>query len=106
VRLGRELLEKLGWPEETIHAVCEIIDGHDTRPHPKSLNDRLMRDSDKLWRFTVTGISVACDWFKMNPGQYARRQATNFDLFETEAGRVMAEEELPRTCAALMIDLI
>ena len=106
VRLGRELLEKLGWPAATIQAVCEIIDGHDTRPHPKSLNDRLMRDSDKLWRFTVTGISVACDWFKMNPGQYARRQATKFDLFETEAGRVMAEEELPRTCAALMIDLI
>ena len=65
-----------------------------------------MRDSDKLWRFSVTGISVACDWFKMNPGQYARRQSTKFDLFETEAGRRIAEEELPRTCEALMIELI
>lgn len=106
VRLGRDLLRKLDWPEATIAAVCEIIDGHDTRPHPKSLNDRLVRDADKLWRFTVTGISVACEWFKMNPGQYARRQATKFDLFETEAGRKMAEEELRRTFAALMLDLI
>jgi len=106
VRLSRDLLKPQGWPEATIEAVCEIIDGHDTRPYPKSLNDRLVRDADKLWRFSVTGISVACEWFKLNPGQYAKRQATKFDLFETEAGRRMAEEELPQTCATLMLDLI
>ena len=52
---------------------AEIIDGHDTRAEPRSLNDRLVRDADKLWRFTVTGIAVACDWFKMTPHQYADR---------------------------------
>jgi len=106
VRLSREILEQLRWPEPTIAAVGEIIDGHDTRPHPKSLNDRLMRDADKLWRYTVTGTAVVCDWLKMTPRDYANRQATRLDLFETEAGRKMAEEELPRTRAALMLDLI
>jgi hypothetical protein len=106
VRISREILEKLDWPEAVIAAVGEIIDGHDTRPQPKSLDDRLVRDADKLWRFTVTGISVACDWFKMTPHAYCDRQQKQLGLFETEAGRRMAEEELPRTRAALMLHLI
>jgi len=106
VRMSREILEKLGWPEPVIAAVGEIIDGHDTRKHPRSLNDRLVRDADKLWRFTVTGIAVACDWFKLTPRLYWERQTRQLDLFETEAGRRMAEEELPRTRAALMLHLI
>ena len=107
VRLSREVLEKTGWPESVIAAVGEIIDGHDTRPAPKSLNDRLVRDSDKLWRFTVTGVSVACDWFKMNPRQYADRlEASGLSQLETDAGLKMATEELALTRQALMLHLI
>lgn len=107
VRLSREVLEKTGWPEEVILAVGEIIDGHDTRPTPRSLNDRLVRDADKLWRFTVTGVSVACDWFKLTPQGYADRlEKTGLAQLETEAGRSMAVEELARTRQALMLHLI
>jgi HD superfamily phosphodiesterase len=106
VRLSREVLERTGWPQHVIAAVGEIIDGHDTRPQPRSLNDRLVRDADKLWRFTVTGVAVASDWFKMNPHQYADRLEQQFSLLETEAGRQMAEEELTKTRAALMLHLI
>ncbi|MDO6966429.1 HD domain-containing protein [Rhizobium alvei] len=107
VRLSREVLEKTGWPEAVIVAVGEIIDGHDTRPDPRSLNDRLVRDADKLWRFTVTGVSVACDWFKMNPHQYADRlEKTGLSQLETEAGLKMATEELAITRQALMLHLI
>ena len=94
VRLSREVLANTGWPEPVIAAVGEIIDGHDTRPYPRSLNDRLVRDADKLWRFTVTGVAVACDWFKLNPRQYADRLDGQFALLETEAGRQMATQEL------------
>jgi hypothetical protein len=107
VRLSREVLEQTGWPEDVIVAVGEIIDGHDTRPEPKSLNDRLVRDSDKLWRFTVTGVSVACDWFKMTPHQYADRlEKTGLVQLETEIGLKMASEELALTRQALMLHLI
>lgn len=107
VRLSREVLEQTGWPEDVIVAVGEIIDGHDTRPEPKSLNDRLVRDSDKLWRFTVTGVSVACDWFKMTPHQYADRlEKTGLVQLETEIGLKMASEELAQTRQALMLHLI
>jgi hypothetical protein len=106
VRLSREVLQKTGWPQTVIEAVAEIIDGHDTRPQARSLNDRLVRDADKLWRFTVTGVAVACDWFKMTPHAYADRLEKQVAILETEAGREMAARELARTRGELMLHLI
>jgi len=106
VHMSREVLEQADWPEPVIVAVGAIIDGHDTRPYPRSLNDRVVRDADKLWRYTTTGVAVACDWFKMTPRQYATRVSTQLDLLETEAGRRMAGEALNETRAALMLGLI
>jgi HD domain-containing protein len=106
VRMSREVLEKTNWPEAVIAAVGEIIDGHDTRPHARSLNDRVVRDADKLWRFTVTGVAVACDWFKMTPRQYADRLEQQVSILETEAGRRLAARALAETRVALMLHLI
>jgi HD superfamily phosphodiesterase len=106
VRLSREVLSKTGWPQGVIDAVAEIIDGHDTRAQAHSLNDRLVRDADKLWRFTVTGVAIACDWFKMTPHAYAARLEDQVKMLETEAGRGMAARELARTRGELMLHLI
>lgn len=106
VRLSRPVLEETGWDEGVILAVAEIIDGHDTRPDPRHLNDRLVRDADKLWRFSVTGVSVACDWFKMTPRQYADRLDHQVAQLETETGRQWAADELRATRAALMLHVI
>lgn len=106
VRLSRPVLEECGWPEEVIRAVAEIIDGHDTRPGAHHLNDRLVRDSDKLWRFGVTGVAVACDWFRMTPRQYADRLEDQVNQLETEIGRRWAAEELRASRAALMLHVI
>ena len=64
VRLSAEVLSSLNFSAAFIEKVGEIIDGHDTRSFAKSLEDKIVRDADKLWRFTATGVSVACDWFK------------------------------------------
>ena len=106
VRMSREVLEKTHWPESVIAAVGEIIDGHDTRPQARSLNDRVVRDADKLWRFSVTGVAVACDWFKMTPRQYADRLERQVSILETGVGRQMAATALAETRAALMLHLI
>ena len=106
VRLSREVLAETGWSEPVIAAVGEIIDGHDTRPFPRSLNDRLMRDADKLWRFTVTGVAVASDWFKLTPHQYVDRLDEQFKLLETAQGPGIARQELARTRKALMLHVI
>ena len=35
-----------------------IIDGHDTRDHALSLEDSLVKDADKLWRYTRFGLDT------------------------------------------------
>ncbi len=72
----------------------------------RHLNDRLVRDADKLWRFSVTGVSVACDWFKMTPRQYADRLEHQVGQLETETGRQWAAKELRATRATLMLHVI
>ena len=106
VRLGTEVLQETGWSESIIAAVCEIIDGHDTRPDPHHLNDRVVRDADKLWRYSVTGVAVVCDWMDMTPKQYAQRLIKQMDKLETEAGLEMAKAELAKTNAALKLHVL
>lgn len=105
-RLARKMLSLTNWPAMLVDAVASIIDGHDTRVQSRSLEDRLVRDADKLWRYTTTGVSVACDWFRKTPHQYADQIETEIAVIETEAARMMATEELARTRAALMLHLI
>ena len=106
VRMGTEVLRATGWDADIIAQVCEIIDGHDTRPDPRHLNDRIVRDADKLWRFEVTGIAVACDWFKLTPHDYANRLEDQKDKLETEAGRAYATKTLAASRSALMLHVI
>lgn len=106
-RISREILAELGWSQDIIEQVCEIIDGHDTRAQPHHLNDRIVRDADKLWRFSVTGIGVACDWFKMTPHQYADKlEKTNLSQLETEVGRLIAERDLAESRRILKLNVI
>ena len=71
--VAREVLPPLGYDEEFVSAVTAIIDGHDTRPESHSLEDSLVRDADRLWRFTPTGIALASGWFGLAPAPYAER---------------------------------
>ena len=106
VRLGTEVLKNTGWNENVIAAVCEIIDGHDTRPDPHHLNDRIVRDADKLWRYSVTGIATICDWLDMTPRQYADRLEGQHEKLETEQGRSFAKSELEKSRNTLMLHVI
>ena len=106
VRLAREVLGDTGWGAQVIEAVCEIIDGHDTRAEPRHLNDRIVRDADKLWRYSVVGISIASDWFGGTLKSYADQVERDLPKFETETGRALAEAELARTRVDLMLHVL
>lgn len=73
VRLSEYILRGCGYDDTFIQKVQTIIDGHDTRTFAKSLEDEIVRDADKLWRFHVVGVSTAADWFKLTPTEYANR---------------------------------
>ena len=97
-RLAEEILSELGHEPGVRARVVEIIDGHDTRAHALSPEDELVKDADALWRFSVAGIAIACDWFGLTPGEYADRTEPQIEgrLF-TETARAIARCELEQT---------
>ena len=105
--IAREVLPGLGYHDDLVAAVCTIIDGHDTRKEPYSLEDALMRDADRLWRFDPAGIALASGWFDVNPATYCDRLAAEIipELLTT-AGREMAEAALARSTALLKTGVI
>lgn len=105
-RLARGILSSLGFPDALVEEVAGIIDGHDTRRHALSLNDALVKDADRLWRFCVTGVSVASDWFSLTPAEYAARLEEQLPLFFTSTAAEIAREELAASRAALRVDVL
>lgn len=107
VRLSQPLLKDLGYDDTFIEKVITIIDGHDTRGFAKSLEDEIVRDADKLWRFTVAGVSVACDWFKQTPGKYCARLGTDIiPQLHLKESKEMAGADLKATEIMLQADTL
>ena len=105
--IARQVLPPLGYDGAFVEQVTEIIDGHDTRPHAKSLEDALVRDADRLWRFDHVGIALASGWFGMDPARYCDRLETEIipELL-TVAGVTMAVAALHRSRALLKTDVL
>ena len=95
VKIAGKILEDLYYDREKILEILSIIDGHDTRKQALSLNDRLVKDADKLWRFTPIGIDIDHVRFNIPRDRYMKWLATRIDdwFFTPEAGK-MAQEAL------------
>ena len=85
--MGTPILREHYCGDEFTSQVNEIIDSYDTRRDSNDLNDRIVRDSDKLWRFEPTGIAVACDSFGVTPRGYADRLEPMISKLETDAAK-------------------
>lgn len=105
--VAREVLPGLGYDESFVEDVCAIIDGHDTRPVAYSLEDAMVRDADRLWRFDHAGIALASGWFRMDPATYTDRLETEIvpELI-TDPGLAMATADLERSRALLRTAVI
>jgi HD superfamily phosphodiesterase len=106
-KVARRVLPGLGYSDGFIARVCEIIDGHDTRHVAFSLEDALVRDADRLWRFDHAGIALASSWFGMTPAVYTDRLAAEIipELI-TEAAYAMGTADLARSNALLKTGVI
>lgn len=90
-RIARDILTKVGLPAEDIDEICDIIDGHDTRLQPISVNDSVVKDADKIWRVSPHGRRVVNDWFGLDDEQSLRLCAYRaYNELFTDAGRAMS----------------
>lgn len=100
--VARRVLPALGYSDDFIERVCAIIDGHDTRREAHSLEDALMRDADRSWRFDRVGIALASGWFYQTPDFYTDRlEEEIIPELNTEAAIAMAKADLERSRALM-----
>ena len=95
VKIAQKILTRLKYDQENIPEILFIIDGHDTRLEALSLNEQLVKDADKLWRFTPTGVDIDHARFGIPRDSYMEWLETMIDdwLF-TPAAKLMAHEAL------------
>ena len=92
VKIATEALDRLAIPRPLRDRILAIIDGHDTRKTATSQEDAVMKDADKLWRFTAHGITTIGGWFDMSAKEtVAMLESFVLPSMLTDAGRVMAE---------------
>jgi HD superfamily phosphodiesterase len=94
-RIAGEILEKANYPQRLIGEIVEIVLGHDSRQESISINDAIVKDSDKLWRYTDHGVSLGVKRFEMSRLQYLDRLTSKLDEWLlTRTGKSIAREEL------------
>ena len=100
VEIGREILGRLGLGLKD-DAILAIIDGHDTTKEARSPEDAIVKDADKLWRFTPHGVATIGGWFQ-TPAPETLAMLEDFVLpsFLTPEARIMAQGFLAEGWAA------
>jgi HD domain len=92
VELAGEILNKHKPAGVNIDAVLAIIDGHDTTREQRSINDAVVKDSDKGWRTTPHGMKVIRGWYDWSVSEYLEMVTTvSNPRLLTAPGRAMAE---------------
>jgi HD superfamily phosphodiesterase len=95
LKIAEEILVSFGFEMEKIQEILEIIEGHDTRKESISLNDSLVKDADKLWRYTPIGVEIDHTRFRIERRKWINHLSENIDnLFFTPRAKEMAREAL------------
>ena len=54
-RIAREILTKLGYDRRSTDKIARIIERHDSGKNPQTIEEKLVKDADRLWRFSKIG---------------------------------------------------
>lgn len=96
-RMAAQILKEVGYPEKQARVIVAIIKSHDTPSRPRSLNGRIVKDADRLWRFSRKGFMIDRMRFKVLPKEYLPYLEKKIEewLF-TESAKRIAREELQK----------
>ena len=65
VKIARSILQEVGYDMSKVEEILQIVDGHDTRANAISINDEILRDADKLTRYTRHDFWLVVETFGM-----------------------------------------
>ena len=94
-KMARKILEGLHYPPERVSEICRIIRGHDSRKKSLSRSDRIVKDADKLFRYSRKGMAIDVNRFGTRQRDYLGYLERHIEKwFFLSASRQMAREEL------------
>ena len=95
VGIAKGILEALDYNKEMIAEILAIIEGHDSRKETDSINESIVKDADKLWRFSREGFTIDCERFNLKPMERVKKKDLDVDsIFFTESAKEMARKEI------------
>jgi HD superfamily phosphodiesterase len=95
VRIAGDILVKANYDTETTTRILEIIGGHDSRKESISLDDSIVKDSDKLWRYSKEGFNIDNERFEQTYAEGLNRLRKYLPRwFFTDTANRLAREEL------------
>ena len=95
VKIARSILQEVGYDSSKVDEILQIIDGHDTRANAISINDEIVRDADKLSRYTRHDFQLVAETFGL-AGEGACQALESFieQWFLLPESKEIAREEL------------
>jgi hypothetical protein len=97
VKIAKDILTKVNYDKAKISEILDIIDGHDSRKEAISLDDRIVKDADKLFRYTEKGFGIDSRRFEETAAEGLNRLGKKIiEWFFTETACNIAKEELKK----------
>lgn len=95
VKIAKDILEKVNYDVYRIEEILEIIEGHDSRKEAISLNDKIVKDADRLWRNSKEGFQIDIERFGGTFVEGLNRIRSNLHKwFFTNSAKEIAREEI------------
>lgn len=95
VKMARKILEKVNYEISKTEEILLIIDGHDSRLEAISQNDRIVKDADKLFRFSPRGFEIDYKRFGIERNKYRKWLNKSVEeWFFTPTAKLLAREAL------------
>ena len=97
VKLGEKILNELHYPSDLIPEILEIISKHDTRKGFISKEEGLVRDADKLWRYSLESFKLNRKHSKSDLEKRIKRLEKDLevpDYIYSESAKKIAQQEL------------
>lgn len=99
VKLAKVILKKVNYSQKLTEEILEIISQHDTRDGFISNNEGLVRDADKLWRFSKIGFTAVLIRNKFSFQQLYDKLINRIELsnyFYSNKAKQIAYDELEK----------
>ena len=95
--IARKILKDLDYDPVLIDKITSIIMRHDSGSDTDSLEEKLVKDADKLWRFSETGFWKKIERQRVSLDEYYQHLAERYkDWFFTSTALILAREELEK----------